>query len=329
MRRFILIALSILFISSLFVSCNDGTEGLFQMAANSVKKEEYSIKQIINKNGNRYVVTTDNGIALYNVNSRTYSDFRGTGVQATNAVWASADGSSFVYYDTTTDKYYDQDGNHLTGEAYKDYVPQPFYSPDGEHFTYVFQKKSDSSYWYAYLLHPAASLDAFKEIFISSSFKKIDIDNIKGVSIIGNGVFSVAADKYYIYYANDGKEPLAVPSPALGYLHIDLDENIYLLYDGDLWSEKYNEAFSSITTNINPVMFKGDEDYSYFIIQGLSVIYQIKEESGKAPTVDTITVSGLQNVEIVSIISQSGRELKVLTSNSGLRTIDLTNKTIN
>lgn len=328
MRRFILIALSILFISSLFVSCNDGTEGLFQMAANSVKKEEYSIKQIINKSEDGYVVITDNGIALYNVNSRTYSDFRGTGVQATNAVWASADGSSFVYYDTTTDKYYDQDGNHLTGEAYKDYVPQPFYSPDGIHFTYVFKNRSDNSYRYSYLETSAAA--SFDQIFDPSYFKQIDIDDIEAVSIIGNGVFSVAAaDKYYIFYAEDSKEPLVVPSPALGYLHIDLDENIYLLYDGDLWSEKYNEAFSSITTNINPVMFKGDEDYSYFIIQGLSVIYQIKEESGKAPTVDTITVSGLQNVEIVSIIGQDGRKLQVLTSNSGLRTIDLSNNTIN
>ena len=322
MRRFILIALSILFISSLFVSCNDGTEGLFQMAANSVKKEEYSIKQIINKNGNRYVVTTDNGIALYDVSSRTYSSFRGTGVQATNAIWASADGSSFVYYDTITDKYYDQNGESLSGDFNK-YMPKPFYSPDGVHFTYVFQSKIDSSYWYAYLLHPAASLDAFKEIFISSSFKKIDIDNIKGVSIIGNGVFSVAAaDKYYIYYS-DGTEPLEVSSPALGYL-----DDIYLLYDGNLWSKSNNKSFSTIATNINPVMFKG-ADYSYFIIQGLSVIYQIKEESGKAPTVDTITVSGLQNVEIVSIIGQDGRKLQVLTSNSGLRTIDLSNNTIN
>ena len=324
MRRFILIALSILFISSLFVSCNDGTEGLFQMAANSVKKEEYSIKQIINKNGNRYVVTTDNGIALYDVASRTYSSFKGTGVQATNAVWASADGSSFVYYDTITDKYYNQDGESLSGKC-NDYIPKPFYSPDGEHFTYVFQKKSDSSYWYAYLLHPAASLDAFKEIFISSSFKKIDIDNIKGVSIIGNGVFSVAAaDKYYIYYS-DGTEPLEVSSPALGYL-----DDIYLLYDGNLWSKSNDKAFSTIATHINPVMFKG-EKYSYFIIQGSPALYQIKEESGKVPTVDSIAISGLQNVEIVSIISQSqsGSELKVLTSNSGLRTIDLNNKTIN
>ena len=321
MRRFILIALSILFISSLFVSCNDGTEGLFQMAANSVKKEEYSIKQIINKNGNRYVVTTDNGIALYDVSSRTYSPFRGTGVQATNAVWASADGSSFVYYDTITDKYYDQNGESLSGKC-NDYIPKPFYSPDGEHFTYVFQKKSDSSYWYAYLLHPAASLDAFKEIFISSSFKKIDIDNIKGVSIIGNGVFSVAAaDKYYIYYS-DGTEPLEVSSPALGYL-----DDIYLLYDGNLWSKSNDKAFSTIATHINPVMFKG-ADYSYFIIQGSSVLYQINEESGN-PTVSSIAISGLQNVEIVSIISKSGSELRVLTSNSGLRTIDLNNKTIN
>ena len=327
MRRFILIALSILFFSSLFVSCNDGTEGLFQMAANSVKKEEYSIKQIINKNGNRYVVTTDNGIALYDVSSRTYSSFKGTGVQATNAVWASADGSSFVYYDTITDKYYNQDGESLSGKC-NDYIPKPFYSPDGEHFTYVFQSKRDGTYSFSYMETSAAA--SFDQIFDPSKFKSIDIDNIKGVSIIGNGVFSVAAaDKYYIYYAEDSKEPLVVPSPALGYLHIDLDENIYLLYDGDLCSEKYNEAFSSITTNINPVMFKGDEDYSYFIIQGLSVIYQIKEESGKAPTVDTITVSGLQNVEIVSIIGQDGRKLQVLTSNSGLRTIDLSNNTIN
>ena len=325
MRRFILIALSILFISSLFVSCNDGTEGLFQMAANSVKKEEYSIKQIINKNGNRYVVTTDNGIALYDVSSRTYSSFKGTGVQATNAVWASADGSSFVYYDTITDKYYNQDGESLSGEFNK-YIPKPFYSPDGVHFTYVFQSKIDSSYWYAYLLHPAASLDAFKEIFISSSFKKIDIDNIKGVSIIGNGVFSVAAaDKYYIYYSDGNK--LEVPSPALAYLKTNLDE-IYLLYDGNLWSKSNDKAFSTIATHINPVMFKG-EKYSYFIIQGSPALYQIKEESGKVPTVDSIAISGLQNVEIVSIISQSGSELKVLTSNSGLRTIDLSNNTIN
>ena len=324
MRRFILIALSILFISSLFVSCNDGTEGLFQMAANSVKKEEYSIKQIINKNGNRYVVTTDNGIALYDVSSRTYSSFRGTGVQATNAIWASADGSSFVYYDTTTDKYYDQNGESLSG-AFDDYIPQPFYSPDGIHFTYVFKNRSDNSYRYSYLETSAAA--SFDQIFDPSYFKHIDIDDIKAVSIIGNGVFSVAAaDKYYIYYADDNTS-FEVLSPALAYLKTDLDE-IYLLYDGNLWSKSNDKAFSTIATHINPVMFKG-EKYSYFIIQGSPALYQIKEESGKVPTVDSIAISGLQNVEIVSIISQSGSELRVLTSNSGLRTIDLNSKTIN
>ena len=320
MRRFILIALSILFISTLFVSCNDGTEGLFQMAANSLKKEEYSIKQIINKNGNRYVVTTDNGIALYDVSSRTYSSFMGTGVQATNAIWASADGSSFVYYDTTTDKYYDQNGESLSG-AFDDYIPQPFYSPDGIHFTYVFKNRSDNSYRYSYLETSAAA--SFDQIFDPSYFKHIDIDDIKAVSIIGNGVFSVAAaDKYYIYYAEDSKEPLVVPSPALGYL-----DDIYLLYDGYLWSISKGKTPYTIATHINPVMFKG-ADYSYFIIQGSSDLYQINEEDGN-PTVSSIAISGLQNVEIVSIISKSGSELRVLTSNSGLRTIDLNNKTIN
>ena len=74
-------------------------------------------------------------------------------------------------------------------------------------------------------------------------------------------------------------------------------------------------------------MFKG-ADYSYFIIQGSSDLYQINEEDGN-PTVSSIAISGLQNVEIVSIISKSGSELRVLTSNSGLRTIDLNNKPIN
>ena len=290
------------------------------MAANSVKKEEYSIKQIINKNGNRYVVTTDNGIALYDVSSRTYSSFKGTGVQATNAIWASADGSSFVYYDTITDKYYDQNGELPSG-AYDDYIPKPFYSPDGEHFTYVFQSKRDGTYSFSYMETSAAA--SFDQIFDPSKFKSIDIDNIKGVSIIGNGVFSVAAaDKYYIYYAEDSKEPLVVPSPALGYL-----DDIYLLYDGYLWSISKGKTPYTIATHINPVMFKG-ADYSYFIIQGSSDLYQINEEDGN-PTVSSIAISGLQNVEIVSIISKSGSELRVLTSNSGLRTIDLNNKTIN
>lgn len=318
MRRFILIALSILFISSLFVSCNDGTEGLFQMAANSVKKEEYSIKQIINRDGDhRYVVTTDNGIALYDVSSRTYSSFKGTGVQATNAIWASADGLSFVYYDTITDKYYNQDGESLSGKC-NDYIPKPFYSPDGIHFTYVFQSKRDGTYSFSYMETSAAA--SFDQIFDPSKFKSIDIDNIKGVSIIGNGVFSVAADKYYIYYSDGDK--IEVSSPALGYL-----DGIYLLYDGYLWSISKGKTPYTIATHINPVMFKG-VDYSYFIIQGSSDLYQINEEDGN-PTVSSIAISGLQNVEIVSIISQSGSELRVLTSNSGLRTIDLNNKTIN
>ena len=164
---------------------------------------------------------------------------------------------------------------------------------------------------------------SFDQIFDPSKFKSIDIDNIKGVSIIGNGVFSVAAaDKYYIYYAEDSKEPLVVPSPALGYL-----DDIYLLYDGYLWSISKGKTPYTIATHINPVMFKG-ADYSYFIIQGSSDLYQINEEDGN-PTVSSIAISGLQNVEIVSIISKSGSELRVLTSNSGLRTIDLNNKTIN
>ena len=65
MKKILTLALVFMMVISLFVSCNDGEEGLFQMAANSVRKESFKILNIVNKESeNVYIVATDNGIAL-------------------------------------------------------------------------------------------------------------------------------------------------------------------------------------------------------------------------------------------------------------------------
>ena len=83
MKKTILILTSIFLVISLFVSCNDGEEGLFQMAANSVKKESFKILGIINRESdNTYIVATDNVIAKYDISSKPFSEFNGTGLTA-------------------------------------------------------------------------------------------------------------------------------------------------------------------------------------------------------------------------------------------------------
>ena len=77
MKKTILTLTSIFLVISLFVSCNDGEEGLFQMAANSVKKESFKILGIINRESdNTYIVATDNGIAKYDTSAKAFSEFR-------------------------------------------------------------------------------------------------------------------------------------------------------------------------------------------------------------------------------------------------------------
>ena len=81
------------------------------MAANSVKKESFKILGIINRESdNTYIVATDNGIAKYDTSAKAFSAFNGTGVMAKDAIWASNDGSEFIYYDSNTNSYYNEKG---------------------------------------------------------------------------------------------------------------------------------------------------------------------------------------------------------------------------
>lgn len=318
-------------IISLFVSCNDGEEGLFQMAANSVKKESFKILNIINKteSGNIYIVATDNGIAKYNIDTRFFSDFKGNGVMAKYAIWASRDGSEFIYYDSNTGFYYNEKGEKEEMANLEGKIPQPFYSTNGTEFTYVFKEKDGSKYYSLFLDSPLS-----KEAFKAKDLSLIDIDNIGSVSIIGNGVLRVNADKKtYTYHADPDLGTLFGKSILTNSIvHGVSDDGLYLTKDGFIGI--YSNPFSTenaktigFTINKRPAMYSIFDDshkpiYSYFIPEGSSSIIEVKWD-GEDFTKATKTVTGLQNITVIAIIGKDDNKLIVLTANSGVQELDM------
>ena len=270
MKKILTLALVFMMVISLFVSCNDGEEGLFQMATNSVRKESFKILNIVNKESeNVYIVATDNGIAKYDIEAKRFSDFKGNGVMATNVIWASSDGSQFVYYDTTDHSYKDQDGKVKAIANLEDKMPQPFYSVNGNEITYIF-KDTDGKFYSFYTSTPLSSIDLLNPTLIS-----IEDKNIASVSIIGNGILRVITtdNKAYFYDAEHNKSHIT-GSIVQGIA----DDGIFIISDGKIYNyeeidseTKTTEIDTKHTINKRPAMFSvtdGVNNYSYFIPEG-------------------------------------------------------------
>ena len=293
------------------------------MAANSVKKESFKILGIINRESeNTYIVATDNGIAKYNVDTRSFSAFNGTGVMAKDAIWASNDGSEFIYYDSNTNSYYNEKGEKEEITNLLEKVPQPFYSPNGTEFTYVFKEKDGSKYYSLYL-DSSLTKDNFKAICPTL----IDIDNIKSVSIIGNGILRVICkdNSYYLYDAEFGNY-ITTESIINGIADDGLcitNEGKMYYFDGSTISKidvpdssPISRKYAIFSTN-----YEGNK-YSYFIPEGSSSVIELKGE-GVNVTKTTKTVTGLQNITVVAIIGKKDNNLVVLTANSGVQELEL------
>ena len=325
MKRIITLTFVFVMVFSLFISCNDGEEGLFQMAANSVKKESFKILNIINKESdNVYIVATDNGIAKYNTETKSFSNFIGNGVMATNAVWASNDGSEFIYYDSNTSSYYNEKGDKEEISNLLEKVPQPFYSPNGTEFTYVF-KDEDNKY---YSLYTSSALNKSDFLAIDPEEVVIDEKIVNSVSIIGNGILRVITtdDEAYFYDSEsstyqkiDTTLPQGISDNGL---FITVDGNIYR-YNNNSDSTEIAKTDSSIK---NPAIFEysdGTNEYTYFIPEGSSSIFELKDEGSKV-TKSTKTVTGLQNITVIAIIDKKDtNKLLVLTANNGLQELEM------
>ena len=325
MKKTILILTSIFLVISLFVSCNDGEEGLFQMAANSVKKESFKILGIINRESdNTYIVATDNGIAKYDTSAKAFSEFNGTGVTAKNSVWASADGSEYIYFDSSSDSYKDKSGEKVEIVGLDGLTPQPFYTSNGNEFTYVFKNTAKEHY----TLYSPTSLS--KDEFINIRPNKIYIEGktVDSVSIIGNGILRVICkdNSYYLYDAEFGNyittDSLIINGIADDGLCITNEGKMYY-FDGSTISKidvpdssPISRKYAIFSTN-----YEGNK-YSYFIPEGSSSVIELKGE-GVNVTKTTKTVTGLQNITVIAIIDKRGNNLVVLTANSGVQELEL------
>lgn len=322
MKRIITLTFVFMMVFSLFISCNDGEEGLFQMAANSVKKESFKILNIINKESdNVYIVATDNGIAKYNTETKSFSNFIGNGVMATNAVWASSDGNHFIYYDTESKAYLNEKGEKETINNLKNKIPQPLYSVNGIEFTYVF-KDEDNKF---YSLYTSSALDKSDFLAIDPEEVVIDEKIVNSVSIIGNGILRViTTDKEAYFY--DFKSST---SPTYQKINTTLpqgisDSGLFITLDGNIYSK--NSASLKIETDTSiakrPAIFEYNE-YTYFIPEGSSSIFELKDEGSKV-TKSTKTVTGLQNITVIAIIDKKDtNKLLVLTANNGLQELEM------
>ena len=325
MKKTILILTSIFLVVSLFVSCNDGEEGLFQMAANSVKKESFKILGIINRgeSDNTYIVATDNGIAKYDTSAKAFSEFNGTGVTAKNSVWASADGSEYIYFDSSSDSYKDKSGEKVEIVGLDGLTPQPFYTSNGNEFTYVFKNAANEHY----TLYTPTSLS--KDEFINIRPNKIYIEGktVDSVSIIGNGILRVICkDKSYYLYDSVNGNYITTESIINGIT----DDGLCITNEGKMYyfngstiskidvpdSSPISRRYAIFSTN-----YEGNK-YSYFIPEGSSSVIELKGE-GVNVTKTTKTVTGLQNITVVAIIGKKDNNLVVLTANSGVQELEL------
>ena len=299
------------------------------MAANSVKKESFKIYNIINKESeNVYIVATDNGIAKYNTESKSFSDFKGTGVMAANAIWASSNGSEFIYYDASSNSYKNQDGEvelltYITG-----YTPQPFYCVNGKEFTYVF-KDEEGKYYSYYSKHALKKSDFSFSLMGPDELVKIEEGKtIKSVTIIGNGILRVICtdNSIYLYdveHKTYEKTDFVVQGIADDGLFITRDGKIYKCEGMSIIDENLS---TGLTINKRPAMFSIEEldtpKYTYIIPEGSSSIIELKMDGAKV-TKSTKTVTGLQNITVIAIIGKDDNKLIVLTANSGVQELDM------
>ena len=325
MKRIITLTFVFMMVFSLFISCNDGEEGLFQMAANSVKKESFKILNIINKESdNVYIVATDNGIAKYNTETKSFSNFIGNGVMATNAVWASSDGNHFIYYDTESKAFLNEDGNEETINKLASKIPQPLYSVNGKEFTYVFKDEVNKFY----SLYTSSALDKSDFLAINPEEVVIDEKIVKSVTIIGNGILRVITDDKEAYFYDSESSQYQKIDTTLPQgisdngLFITVDGNIYR-YNNNSDSTEIAKTDSSIK---NPAIFEysdGTNEYTYFIPEGSSSIFEMKDDGTKV-TKSTKTVTGLQNITVIAIIDKKDTsKLLVLTANNGLQELEM------
>lgn len=319
-------------LSLIAVSCNiDSSEGLFQEAGQSVKKESYTISKVLHKiDDDNYLVASNEGFFVFNgKDSSRAADPVSTGNKAKYALCATADSTTewkAYYYDESDSKYYYVDPNgdsHLLGNDDVEYIDGSKYKLkssnifkdnnfDKDYAAVVFTNTETSkcSIYYGLVENLVSKTVEFKDTEYSD------------VSYIGENTFIGVKDGklYYFKYSGseitDVKENTNKYNSAVGVYYVNKTGSIY--YNDE------SKKSTSLKTGTMQVMYQDGTSY-YFLLNGAKEVY-VGDGSGE---ITTTSISGLSNISVVAVTKVvDSKYINVITSESGAVSVNIEDKTV-
>lgn len=304
----------------------DSSTGLFYEAGTSVKKESYTIINVLGRvDTQKYIVASSEGVFYFDGTSGT-KDVIGTADIAKHAFMATGSGSNdwkCYYYDATNSKYMiiDQSGKTvefkgITASTYS-FKSSSFENINGTDYALVFDIKSGNNAGMCAVFYGTAD-------DLSGTGPKITETEYTDVSYIGGKVFIGKKDGKEYYFTYDGNTLS------------EGTDNSSLKYRSHLngYYVSLTPKFYSGTTDITPSSTSGknytkcvtydDATTTYFFLDGASVIYKC---SGN--TVTTVSISGLSNIEVKAVVSiVDSNYINVITAENGAQCINMADNKI-
>lgn len=307
----------LLIILSLFLlfSCNEeSSEGLFQEAGLSIKKETHQIVNIVGKkDSSTLFVSTYDGVGEYNINSRSFneSSFRKNGREAIYSLYAD---SNNVYYTDNKGNYFKNNEKLNTTISGKRFISS--YTEDYVKYLFVFL---DGDEYYV------SVLDTPNTTFENMTITKITPPNgekVINVRAINTTSFSIKCENKFYSFA---------PSTPTSYS--EESDAIYKRFDNITYYENKGVVTPdgkehSISGNGRNVSLYSSNGTLYLINNNPSgIVYMISNND-----ITSISIPSLQNVNVLDILSCSENNgevvLSVITSFNGVKSINITSKKI-
>ncbi len=313
----------------------DSSTGLFYEAGTSVKKESYTIINVLGRvDTQKYIVASSEGVFYFDGSSGT-KDVIGTADIAKHAFMAkkgsSSNGWECYYYDETNSKYMiiyqsgkTDEFKGIDASTYS-FKSSSFENINGTDYALVFDIKSGNNKGKCAVFYGTA--DQLCGIDSSNTGSEtsptITETEYTDVSYIGGKVFIGKKDGVVYYFTFNGKDRSDEAVNSLGFRsHL----NGYYV--------SLTPKFYSGTTDITPSSTSGknytkcvtydDATTTYFFLDGASVIYKC---SGN--TVTTVSISGLSNIEVKAVAGiVDSNYINVITAENGAQCINMADNKI-
>ena len=290
----------LLFTLTVFISCNDGSEGLIQEAMNAEYSEKIKLINIVGRSSGKLYAATDKGIYSIDSNGQfSTTSLYGNGniakrvlfYDGVDVVLANTDNTYSIINLETGDK---EEITKLAGYTYIG-----MYSPDGQSFTYLFNKETDKKTHYYKFTGMLQNTSEPAEIATG-------LDGYSA-SIIGQDTFRLEKGSSY-YYSNVG-----VLSAESSDRFVGMQGDIRVLANGDFYKGTTKYSVSNNLTGATQVAIANDG--SIYIYPYSNVYINTSKTENHA----SASIKGLSSLNVYSIIkSSSSDDYLLITHSNGL-----------